>query len=307
MELINISDVSKRYKNGVTAIYDLDLKIKKGEFVFVIGGSGSGKSTLIKMLYREEKPTKGQIIIGGINVAKLRNSKVYKLRRRLGIVFQDYRLLPKLTVYENVAFALECIGMKGSEIRPKVLNALERVGLKEKVRSFPGELSGGEQQRVCIARAIVNEPKLLICDEPTTALDVTIQAQILELINKLKAEKNLSIIFITHDLGVVAEMADYVVVMYAGKVIEEGPVNAIFSNPSHPYTVGLLKSKPILNQYQDRLYSIPGQVPSPIGMPENCYFSERCEFCFDKCKSGQPALKLIEDGHKVACFKYEGE
>ena len=120
MELINISDVSKRYKNGVTAIYDLDLKIKKGEFVFVIGGSGSGKSTLIKMLYREEKPTKGQIIIGGINVAKLRNSKVYKLRRRLGIVFQDYRLLPKLTVYENVAFTLEVIGTKKSEIKNNI-------------------------------------------------------------------------------------------------------------------------------------------------------------------------------------------
>ena len=140
LELINISDVSKRYKNGVTAIYDLDLKIKKGEFVFVIGGSGSWKSTLIKMLYREEKPTKGQIIIGGINVAKLRNSKVYKLRRRLGIVFQDYRLLPKLTVYENVAFTLEVIGTKKSEIKKRTLKAIELVGLKAKTRNYPNQL-----------------------------------------------------------------------------------------------------------------------------------------------------------------------
>ena len=170
MDLIRLKNVSKQYKNGVTAIQDLDLSIKKGSFTFVIGGSGSGKSTLIKMLYREERPSHGQIVVGGVNVVKLRNTKVYKLRRKLGIVFQDYRLLPKLTVYENVAFALECIGMKNSEIRPKVLKALEHVGLKDKIRSFPNELSGGEQQRVCIARAIVNEPEIIFADEPTGAL-----------------------------------------------------------------------------------------------------------------------------------------
>ena len=135
MELIRIKDVSKQYRNGVTAIYDLNLKIKKGDFVFIIGGTGSGKSTLIKMLYREEKPTKGEIIVGGLNVAKLRNGRVYKLRRKLGIVFQDYRLLPKSTVYENVAFALEVIGAKKEEINQKVLRALELVGLKGKVRN----------------------------------------------------------------------------------------------------------------------------------------------------------------------------
>lgn len=189
MELINISDVSKRYKNGVTAIYDLDLKIKKGEFVFVIGGSGSGKSTLIKMLYREEKPTKGQIIIGGINVAKLRNSKVYKLRRRLGIVFQDYRLLPKLTVYENVAFTLEVIGTKKSEIKKRTLKAIELVGLKAKTRNYPNQLSGGEQQRVAIARAIVNNPKLLICDEPTGNLDPDMSMEIVKLLDSINKQQ----------------------------------------------------------------------------------------------------------------------
>ena len=156
MDLIRIKNVEKIYKNGVTAIYDLNLAIEKGAFVFVIGGSGSGKSTLIKMLYREEKPSKGQIIVGGLDVSKLRNKKVYKLRRKLGIVFQDYRLLEKQTVYENVAFALEVLGETKEEIRKKVLKALEDVGLKNKIHNYPGQLSGGEQQRVAIARAIVN-------------------------------------------------------------------------------------------------------------------------------------------------------
>ena len=162
MELIRIKNVTKQYKNGVTAIYDLSLSIKKGSFVFVIGGSGSGKSTFIKMLYREEKPTKGEIIVGGLNVLKLRNKKVYKLRRKLGIVFQDYRLLPKSTVYENVAFTMEVLGAKRDEIRKKTLKAIELVGLKHKIHNYPDQLSGGEQQRVAIARAIVNEPKLLL-------------------------------------------------------------------------------------------------------------------------------------------------
>ena len=167
MQLIELKNVYKRYPNGVTALCDVTLEISKGEFVFVIGSSGSGKSTLIKLLYRQEKPTRGEVYVGGVNVSKLRNGKVYKLRRKLGIVFQDYKLLPKLTVYENVAFALEVYGLKESEVRKRTIKAIEQVGLKDKLRSYPDELSGGEQQRVSIARAIVNEPKVLICDEPT--------------------------------------------------------------------------------------------------------------------------------------------
>ena len=221
MELINISDVSKRYKNGVTAIYDLDLKIKKGEFVFVIGGSGSGKSTLIKMLYREEKPTKGQIIIGGINVAKLRNSKVYKLRRRLGIVFQDYRLLPKLTVYENVAFTLEVIGTKKSEIKKRTLKAIELVGLKAKTRNYPSQLSGGEQQRVAIARAIVNNPKLLICDEPTGNLDPDMSMEIVKLLDSINKATGTTIIMATHDREIVNKMKKRVLVLKEGRRVKD--------------------------------------------------------------------------------------
>ena len=221
MELINIKSVNKRYRNGVNAIYDLNLKIKKGDFVFVIGGSGSGKSTLIKMLYREEKPTNGEIILGGINVAKLRNSRVYKLRRKLGIVFQDYRLLPKLTVYENVAFTLEVIGTKRSEIKKRTLKAIELVGLKAKTRNYPDQLSGGEQQRVAIARAIVNSPKLLICDEPTGNLDPERSMEIVKVLDEINKATGTTIIMATHDKEIVNKMKKRVIVLKDGRLIRD--------------------------------------------------------------------------------------
>ncbi len=221
MELIRIKDVSKQYRNGVTAIYDLNLRIKKGDFVFIIGGTGSGKSTLIKMLYREEKPTKGEIIVGGLNVAKLRNGRVYKLRRKLGIVFQDYRLLPKSTAYENVAFALEVIGAKKEEINQKVLRALELVGLKGKVRNYPDQLSGGEQQRVAIARAIVNEPKLLLCDEPTGNLDPEMSMEIMKVLEEINQTLGTTIVMATHDKDIVNKMNRRVVILKEGRLVKD--------------------------------------------------------------------------------------
>lgn len=221
MELINIKNVNKRYKNGVTAIYDLNVKIKKGDFIFVIGGSGSGKSTFIKMLYREEKPTSGEIYLGGINVAKLRNSKVYKLRRKLGIVFQDYRLLPKLTVYENVAFTLEVIGEKRADIKKKTLKAIELVGLKAKTRNYPDQLSGGEQQRVAIARAIVNNPKLLICDEPTGNLDPERSMEIVKVLDDINKTIGTTIIMATHDKEIVNKLKKRVLVLKDGRLIRD--------------------------------------------------------------------------------------
>ena len=220
MDLIRMRNVNKTYKTGVTAIYDLNLDIKKGEFVFIIGSTGCGKSTLIKMLYREEKANSGKIIVGGIDVNKLRNSKVYKLRRKIGVVFQDYKLLPKLTVYENVAFALEVFGNSKSEIHPKVIKALELVGLKGKAKNFPTQLSGGEQQRVAIARAIVNEPKLLICDEPTGNLDEVTSMEImkvLEEINKLGT----TIIMVTHDTTIVNALKKRVIVLDSGRILKD--------------------------------------------------------------------------------------
>ena len=221
MDFIRIKDVKKQYKNGVTAIYDLNLSIKKGDFAFIIGGSGSGKSTLIKMLYREEKPTCGEIIVGGVNVAKLRNKKVYKIRRKLGIVFQDYRLLPKLNVYENVAFALEVIGAKKDEIRVKVLKAIELVGLKSKIHSYPDQLSGGEQQRVAIARAIVNEPKLLICDEPTGNLDPERSMEIVKILEEINKTCGTTIIMATHDRDIVNKLKKRVLVLKDGRLVKD--------------------------------------------------------------------------------------
>lgn len=220
MDLIRIKHVEKKYKNGVTAIHDLSLAIEKGSFVFVIGGSGSGKSTLIKMLYREEKPTKGQIIVGGLDVAKLKNKKVYKLRRKLGIVFQDYRLLPKMTVYENVAFALEVIGAKRDEIRVKVLKALEEVGLKSKIHNYPDQLSGGEQQRVAIARAIVNDPKLLLCDEPTGNLDPEKSMEIMKVLDNINKTRGTTIIMATHDQQIVNSMKKQVIILKDGNLVK---------------------------------------------------------------------------------------
>ena len=218
MEFIELKDVYKVYKNGVTGLAGVNLKIKKGDFVFIIGHTASGKSTLIKLLYREEKPTKGSVTVGGINVAKLRNSKIYKLRRKIGIVFQDYKLLPKLTVYENVAYPLESYGLSSAEIRPLVLAALEQVGLSHKVRSFPYELSGGEQQRVCIARAMVNKPKLLLCDEPTGNLDPDTSKEIMDVINKINKELGTTVVMATHDKDIVNRMKKRVVVIKDGLI-----------------------------------------------------------------------------------------
>lgn len=220
MDLIRLRNINKTYKNGVTAIYDLDLTIKKGEFVFIIGETGCGKSTLIKMLYREEKPNKGKIIVGGINVAKLRNSKVYKLRRKIGVVFQNFQLLPKLTAYENVAFALEVLGLPKYEIHKKVVKVLDLVGLKNKAKHYPTQLSGGEQQRVAIARAIVNGPKLLICDEPTGNLDPKKSMEIMEVleaINKLGT----TVVMVTHDIEIVKKMNKRVILLNSGRIVKD--------------------------------------------------------------------------------------
>lgn len=231
MEFIKFKGVDKTYKNGVNALRNLDLEIKKGEFVFVIGASGSGKSTLIKMLYREERPTNGEIFVGGVNVAKVKNGKVYKLRRKIGIVFQDYKLLPKLTVYENVAFALEIYGLPSAEVKRKVLKALELVGLKTRLKSYPDQLSGGEQQRVAIARAIVNSPKLLICDEPTGNLDPDTSLEIMKVIEKIN-ELGTTIVMATHDREMVDKMKKRVIYLEKGKLTKDYEKGSYSNNES---------------------------------------------------------------------------
>ena len=220
MDLIRIKDVRKTYKTGTTAIYDMNLSIGKGEFVFIIGSTGCGKSTLIKMLYREEKPTKGQILIGGLNVGKIRNRKVYKLRRKIGVVFQNYQLLPNKTAYENVAFALEVLGLPKDEIHTKTMKVLDLVGLKSKAKQYPKHLSGGEQQRVAIARAIVNGPKILICDEPTGNLDPNTSLEIMDVLEAIN-ELGTTIIMVTHDIEIVKKLKKRVVKLDSGRIVKD--------------------------------------------------------------------------------------
>lgn len=220
MDLIRMKNVKKTYHNGVTALYDMSLTIKKGEFVFVIGHTGCGKSTLVKMLYRQEKPDSGYINVGGIDVTKLKNSKVYKLRRKIGVVFQDFKLLNKLTVYENVAFALEIFGLPKKEIYDKTIKVLDLVGLKGKAKNYPTELSGGEQQRVAIARAIVNGPKLLICDEPTGNLDENTSFEIMKVLEEIN-NLGTTIIMVTHDTDIVKRMKKRVILLDTGRILKD--------------------------------------------------------------------------------------
>lgn len=220
MDIIRFQHVKKQYKTGVTAIHDLNLNIEKGDFVFVIGSTGCGKSTLIKMVYRAEKPSSGKILVGGINVAKLRDSKVYKIRRKIGVVFQDFQLLARSTVYENVAFALEVLGLPKGEIHSKVLKVLDLVGLKHKAKSYPNQLSGGEQQRVAIARAIVNGPKLLICDEPTGNLDENTSMGIMEVLEEIN-KLGTTIIMVTHDHEIVNRMKKRVILLDSGRILKD--------------------------------------------------------------------------------------
>lgn len=220
MDLIKIKNVKKSYRNGVTALYDLSVNIEKGDFVFVIGHTGCGKSTFIKMLSREEKPDAGSINVGGIDVTKLKDRKVYKLRRKIGVVFQDFKLLPRLTVYENVAFALEIFGLPKSEIFDKVVKVLDLVGLKGKAKNYPTELSGGEQQRVAIARAIVNEPRLLICDEPTGNLDWDTSMEIMKVLEEIN-NLGTTIIMVTHETEIVNRMKKRVILLDSGRILKD--------------------------------------------------------------------------------------
>jgi len=317
VEFKNVKTYFNTEKGVVKAVNDVSFKIKEGETVCVVGESGCGKSVTAMSLLRLIPNPPGEIVGGeiyfeGVNLLELKENDMNKIRgNKISVIFQEpmTSLNPVYTVGYQIRESLILHRKLSKEEANKVaIDMINLVGIPRAdkiVDSYPHELSGGMRQRIMIAMALSCTPKLLIADEPTTALDVTIQAQILDLMRDLKEKLNMAMMLITHDLGVVAEMADYVVVMYAGKVIEEAPVIELFKNPMHPYTIGLLKSKPTLTEDLDRLYSIPGQVPNPIGMPENCYFCQRCEKAVDQCKGEQPQLKDIGNGHKVACWLYE--
>lgn len=306
----------------VKAVDGVTFDIPRGKTVGVVGESGCGKSvTSLSLMQLVQRPN-GQVVDGAIrfngaerviDIAKAPLEVMQKVRgNQISMIFQEpmTSLNPVFRIGMQVdeVISLHNPDMSEDEVKKRTIEMLEMVGIanSEGVYSmYPHELSGGMRQRVMIAMALALSPKLIIADEPTTALDVTIQAQILDLLRNLKDQINSSIMLITHDLGVIAEMADYVVVMYSGRVVEKGTVHDVFKNPSHPYTIGLLNSKPVVNKQVDRLYSIPGKVPNPINMPNYCYFRDRCEMCVEHCDGAYPPEIRLSDTHVVSCYRYE--
>ncbi|NLN03382.1 MAG: ABC transporter ATP-binding protein [Clostridiaceae bacterium] len=308
----------------VKAVNGVSFSIPKGKTVGVVGESGCGKSvTSLSVLQLVQRP-QGQIVDGAIrfndediayDIAKMPVDEMQKIRgNKISMIFQEpmTSLNPvfRIGAQINEVIELHHPEYEKEQVMARTIELLDMVGIansKGVYKMYPHELSGGMRQRVMIAMALACNPKLIIADEPTTALDVTIQAQILDLLKNLKDKINSSIMLITHDLGVIAEMADYVVVMYAGKVVEQGLASEVFSNPSHPYTIGLMNSKPSINKKVNRLYSIPGKVPNPINMPNYCFFRDRCDRAFEKCAGPYPDTYSLTDSLSVACYHYEKE
>ena len=304
------------------AVDGIDFDVPIGKTVGVVGESGCGKSvTSLSIMQLLQRP-QGQIVEGeirlnlgdkAIDIAKAPMSVMQDIRgNAVSMIFQEpmTSLNPVFKIGEQLEEVLE---LKDKNLttpearKERTIELLEQVGIANAegvYNMYPHELSGGMRQRVMIAMALSCNPRLIIADEPTTALDVTIQAQILDLLRKLKDQLNSSIMLITHDLGVIAEMADYVVVMYAGRIVEKGTAEEIFAHPAHPYTIGLMASKPVVGKKVDKLYSIPGKVPNPVNMPNYCYFRDRCDKCLKRCDGEYPGFVNLSPTHSVRCYRY---
>jgi len=314
----------------VKAVNGVSFNVPKNATVGIVGESGCGKSVTSMSVMRLLQGPTGQIYSGEIrfqakhakedgveekvyDIAKMPIRDIHKIRGdQIAMIFQEpmTSLNPVFTIGQQLDEVTFIHNKKATKemAKDKSIEMLNLVGIAMPERvynAFPHELSGGMRQRVMIAMALASDPRLIIADEPTTALDVTIQAQILDLLRDLKDKIDGSTLLITHDLGVIAEMADYVVVMYAGRVIEKGTVDEIFHNPLHPYTIGLQKSKPTLDSDSDTLFNIPGNVPNPVNMPNHCYFKDRCSQCVNKCNGDYPGMIQVSPTHFVACHLYE--
>ncbi len=323
--VLEIDDLHTYFFTDVGTVKSVDgisFDVPAGKTVGVVGESGCGKSvTSLSIMQLLQRP-QGQIVKGEIrlnlgekayDIAKTPIQTMQKLRgNAISMIFQEpmtslnpvFRIGDQL---EEVLLLHNDEGLTKEQIKTRCISLLEMVGIANSAgvyTNFPHELSGGMRQRVMIAMALACRPRLIIADEPTTALDVTIQAQILDLLRHLKDQINSSIMLITHDLGVIAEMADYVVVMYAGKIVEKGTAEEIFANPAHPYTIGLMASKPSVGKKVDKLYSIPGKVPNPVNMPDYCYFRDRCEMRLDRCEHDYPCEISLSPTHKVSCYRF---
>ena len=316
--LLEVKDLRTQFKRGkkdwITAVNGVSFNVNAGEIVGLVGESGCGKSvtSLSVMRLHNERLTKitGSIKFGGKEVLDLTTSEMQSMRgNEMSMIFQEpmSALDPIMRIEDQLteAISLHNANLSKAEVHERCVNALKLVGIPEPemtLRNYPHELSGGMCQRVMIAMAC--EPKLLIADEPTTALDVTIQAQILALMEDIRNRRNTGILLITHDLGVVAETCSRVIVMYAGNIVEEAPVKELFANPQHPYTEGLIASVPRLGKRLHRLPSIPGSVPDLAAMPEGCRFAPRCKYAQASCKQKLPELQTVSEGHRCACPFY---
>ncbi|MGY3714610.1 ABC transporter ATP-binding protein [Sutcliffiella cohnii] len=321
LTLLEVNNLKTHFftENGVIpSVNGVSFEIKKGETIAVVGESGCGKSvtslSIMGLVGSPGKIVDGEILFEGRDITKLSKRELRKLRgNEIAMIFQEplTSLNPLFTVGNQLSESIKLHqGLSKQDAKVKSIEMLQKVGIPraDKVySSYPHSLSGGMRQRVMIAMALSCNPKLLIADEPTTALDVTIQAQILELMRNLTRENDTSIMLITHDLGVVAEMVDTVIVMYAGQVVEHTDVYTLFHNPKHPYTKGLLDSTPKIHERKDELQSIEGTVPSPANMPVGCKFNPRCPFATEKCVTQEPELTDVEKNHKVRCWLYEEE
>ena len=304
----------------VKAVDGVTFEVPQGKTVGVVGESGCGKSvTSLSLMQLVQRP-QGQVVEGEIrfnmgdgvayDIAQTPTVEMQKIRgSKVSMIFQEpmTSLNPvfRIGFQLNEVLKLHFPDWSEEQVKARSIEMLKMVGIANSegvYQMYPHELSGGMRQRVMIAMALACDPKLIIADEPTTALDVTIQAQILDLLRTLKDRINSSIMLITHDLGVIAEMADYVVVMYAGRIVEKGTASEVFHDPRHPYTIGLMASKPVVNKKVDRLYSIPGTVPNPINMPNHCYFKDRCEKCIGRCSGEYPKEYYVTPTHMVACY-----
>jgi oligopeptide transport system ATP-binding protein len=299
----------------VHAVNDVSFHVDEGETVGIVGESGSGKSVTVMSIMRliampPGKITGGEVTFEGRDLLKIDDEEMREVRgNRIAMIFQDpmTSLNPVLTVEQQLSEALELhLGMNGEQARARAIQLLEMVGIPgaaQRVDNYPHQFSGGMRQRVMIAMGLSCNPQLLIADEPTTALDVTIQAQIVDLVKQLKSSIGMAIIWITHDLGVLAGMADRVIVMYAGQIVEIGPVRELYGNPRHPYTIGLLQSIPRLDEgHKERLTPIEGLPPDLVNYPKGCPFAPRCPFKVEKCVSENPPLMDVGPNHRSACW-----
>ena len=308
--ILQVEGLKKYFKTNkglLHAVDDVTFSIERGKTLGIVGESGCGKSTTGRTILRLIEPTGGKIIFDGVDVAKLKGKEMREMRRNMQLVFQDpySSLNPRMTVSQLIAEPIiENKILKGKEaIEKRVEELMETVGLAQRlVNTFPHELDGGRRQRIGIARALAMNPKFIVCDEPVSALDVSIQAQILNLLKKLQKELGLTYIFITHDLSVVNHFSDDIAVMYLGEIIEKAPTEELFAHPMHPYTQALLSAIPIPDvDIKEERILLKGEISSPINPPDACRFAKRCNYACEACLKGSPKLVEVRPGHFVAC------